>query len=94
MKPQQDTKMNTKQTPEQAAMDALRVYVALDPCLPYDDGLGAKHAAARQTIIKAFQDRAELLAAMEGIFLWGNRFQLMPSHLREKVIAAIEKAKS
>ena len=79
--------MNTKQTPEQAAHEALSF---IDNDMVYTQEQWDK----RQSIIKAFQDRAELLAAMEGIFLWGNRFQLMPSHLREKVIAAIEKAKS
>ena len=57
--------MNTKQTPEQYALDALRAYEGLDDSFVYGTGLSAKHMAARQTIIKAFQDRAELLASIK-----------------------------
>ena len=47
--------MEAKQTPEQAAIEAMRTYASwLD-------------AEARQTIIKAFQDRAAILEALDSL---------------------------
>ena len=48
--------MNTKQTPEQSAEDVL---------YSYSNGSVYDIEAARQTIIKAFQDRERLLDALE-----------------------------
>ena len=53
--------MNTKQTPEQAAMEAMRKYSEWQnkhTITQYD---------SRQTIIKAFQDRERLLLALKGL---------------------------
>ena len=57
--------MNTKHTPEQQATDALSIYAdGLDACV---DGRGYNHSheVARQSIIKAFTDRADLVTALE-----------------------------
>ena len=50
--------MKTKQTPEHEALEALQVYTD-------KFGYSDNQYAARQAIIKAFQDRAELLAAIK-----------------------------
>ena len=82
--------MNTKQTPEQAATGAL---------LSYSEEIGEKHAAARQSIIKAFQDWASLLEACE--YLIKSCDTAKPRELMryiaeswEKARAAIAKAKA
>ena len=65
--------MNTKQTPEEAAMEAMHTYAERFTSIQYGRGHSTNHGAvydaARQTIIKAFQDRAELLAALESIII-------------------------
>ena len=75
----------TDKTPEQAAVEALQVYTD-------KFGHSDNQYAARQTIIKAFQDRAELLASMERILLWDKGE--MPSYMRDKALAVITKARS
>ena len=75
--------MNTKQTPEQAAMEAMRKYSEWQnkhTITQYD---------SRQTIIKAFQDREELLAVLESIII---RWDDLPSDIYAMVNAAIIKA--
>ena len=53
--------MNTKQTPEQAAAEALDVYI---------HGTNADYLRGYKSIIKAFQDRARLLEVLEAIISW------------------------
>ena len=84
--------MNTKQTPEQAAVEALqRCY---DGVCDVGVAYSAKHAVARQSIIKAFQDRESLLDALEGILSHNDQDVDLPSWMLNDARAAIEKAKS
>ena len=84
--------MNPKQTPEQAAGEALIGYAdGLDASLD-GRGFGENHEAARQSIIKAFQDRAELIAVLEDVLSWGGG-EMMRFTLAE-ARAVIDKVKS
>ena len=59
--------MSAQHTPEKAAMQALQVYAnGLDASVD-GRGFGAEHEAARQLIVKMFQDRAQMLAALMAI---------------------------
>ena len=92
--------MNTKQTPEQDAMSAMLGYADYLDSSRYDRdyrNYRPSHSAARQTIIKAFQDRAELLAALESIA--NNRFtehdhESKANEMRLIASDAISKAKA
>ena len=84
--------MNTKQTPEQAASEALRCYADYM-------GYSPNQYAARQTIIKAFQDRERLLEAcelvMQAVYHISNDDpHIWNSKARHVLMEAIEKAKS
>ena len=84
-----------KQTPEQAAFDALQIYAdGLDATLDDSDAYTAKHEAARQTIIKAFQDRADLLTAVEGLLAVCAKRGIKQGPRLNNARAAITKAKS
>ena len=83
--------MNTKQTPEHEALEALQVYTD-------KFGRSDNQYAARQSIIKAFQDRDSLLDALEAIALkmssgHGFSYEWMVSDMKATALAAIEKAK-
>ena len=82
--------MNPKQTPEQAALEALQIYADGQES---SQGFGENYTAARQSIIKAFQDRERLLAVLEGIITRDENFQQLPRNLRVDANAAISKAK-
>lgn len=75
--------MTSKYTPEeQAALDALRGYSEWM-------GFSPEQYAARQSIIRAFQDRARLLAVLEGILIWDD----LPGDMLASVRAAITQTK-
>ena len=61
-----------KQTPEQAADEAMQYYAErkfVSEAGVTVIGFGEKHEAARQSIIKAFQDRERLLVVLDNVML-------------------------
>ena len=81
-----------KQTPEQAALKALLGHAAGIDAIWTGKEFGEDHEAARQTIIKAFQDRAELLSSIDELLLWARID--MPDDMRSRANAVFVKAKS
>ena len=74
-----------KQTPEQAALEALQIYSDYM-------GYSPKQYDARQTIIKAFQDRERLLSACE--FLVASCDSAPPIELIKYIAESCEKART
>ena len=81
--------MNTKQTPGQAAVEALQIYADGQES---SQGFGENYTAARQSIIKAFQDRARLLEVLEAILSWDKNN--LYSSVIDKAHDAVEIAKA
>ena len=75
-------------------MDALREYAAGRAGVVGLGGLISKHEAARLSIIKAFQDRADLLTAVEGLLAVCAKRGIKQGPRLNNARAAIAKAKS
>ena len=76
--------MDAKQTPEQAAKQAMYTYV---------DGSNVDSIVGYKSIIKAFQDREMLLAVLEPLLADKYLVDIIHSDRRRAARAAISKAK-